>query len=91
MWSKRKIYTRKHLLQSGEIYNWISFYPENENALPGYLYRIAKNKWLDYLRSGHYQKVVALTESAEEAKEDAELTELIKKSENTFRFNTRRI
>ena len=46
------------------------FYPENENALPGYLYRIAKNKWLDYLRSGHYQKVVTLTESADSTDDD---------------------
>lgn len=46
------------------------FYPENENALPGYLYRIAKNKWLDYLRSAHNQKVVALTESAERTDDD---------------------
>lgn len=36
------------------------FYPQNENALEGYLYRIAKNKWLDHLRSGHYKKTAAM-------------------------------
>lgn len=46
------------------------FYPENENALAGYLYRIAKNKWLDYLRSGHFKKTVTLTESADEREEN---------------------
>lgn len=50
------------------------FYPENENALAGYLYRIAKNKWLDYLRSGHFKKTVTLTESVDE-REDDELPE----------------
>lgn len=50
------------------------FYPEYENALEGYLFRIAKNKWLDYLRSGYFKKTVTLTESADE-REDDELTE----------------
>jgi RNA polymerase sigma factor (sigma-70 family) len=38
------------------------FTPENETALDGYLYRISKNKWLDYLRSGHYKKVVQMND-----------------------------
>ncbi len=38
------------------------FQPENETALDGYLYRIARNKWMDYLRSGHYNKVVRMDE-----------------------------
>lgn len=50
------------------------FYPENENALSGYLYRIAKNKWLDYIRSSHFKKTVTLMESADE-REDDELPE----------------
>lgn len=42
------------------------FYPENENSLAGYLYRIAKNKWLDHLRSGHYKKTTTIGDSAGE-------------------------
>ncbi|MCW8980923.1 MAG: RNA polymerase sigma factor, partial [Altibacter sp.] len=37
-----------------------SFTPQNETAIQGYLYKIAKNKWLDVLRSGRYKKTVAL-------------------------------
>jgi RNA polymerase sigma factor (sigma-70 family) len=36
------------------------FHPETETALEGYLYQIAKNKWLDYLRSGHHTKIVRM-------------------------------
>jgi RNA polymerase sigma factor (sigma-70 family) len=42
------------------------FYPENEQSLAGYLYRIAKNKWLDHLRSGHHKKTMPLADSAED-------------------------
>lgn len=42
------------------------FHPEKDDALEGYLYRIAKNKWLDYLRSAHHKKIVAISESADD-------------------------
>lgn len=32
------------------------FVPKNESALNGYLYTIAKNKWLNHLNSAHYRK-----------------------------------
>ena len=32
------------------------FYPESENALAAYLCQIARNKWLDHLRSTHFKK-----------------------------------
>jgi RNA polymerase sigma factor (sigma-70 family) len=38
-----------------------SFVPKNETAINGYLYTIAKNKWMDYLRSSEYKKKVSLT------------------------------
>ncbi|RYY59935.1 MAG: sigma-70 family RNA polymerase sigma factor, partial [Chitinophagaceae bacterium] len=38
------------------------FIPENDTALSGYLYRIARNKWMDHLRSGRYLKTVPLME-----------------------------
>ncbi|MEZ4795706.1 MAG: sigma-70 family RNA polymerase sigma factor [Flavobacteriaceae bacterium] len=34
------------------------FVPENENSINGYLYTIAKHKWMDYLRSKNYRKTV---------------------------------
>ena len=37
------------------------FYPENESALEGYLYQIARNKWLDHLRSNQYKKHTPLS------------------------------
>lgn len=54
------------------------FAPVNETSLAGYLYQVAKNKWLDHLRSGHYKKVVSLdglengTMAAEELPEQQE-------------------
>lgn len=32
------------------------FIPENDTALQGYLYQIAKNKWMDVLRSSRFKK-----------------------------------
>ena len=32
------------------------FHPESENALAAYLCQIARNKWMDQLRSKHYMK-----------------------------------
>lgn len=46
------------------------FYPENENALTGYLYQIARNKWLDYLRSSHFKKHTPLTKLENRLAED---------------------
>ncbi len=34
------------------------FTPQNESSLNGYLYTIAKNKWMDHLRSKDYKKTV---------------------------------
>lgn len=42
------------------------FIPENETSIGGYLYKIAKYKWLDYLRSSHHKKVVPITDSHED-------------------------
>lgn len=33
-----------------------SFVPKNETALQGYLYQIARNKWMDVLRSSRFKK-----------------------------------
>lgn len=39
------------------------FEAQNESSLDGYLYQIAKNKWMDYLRSGQYTKVIRMDET----------------------------
>jgi len=41
------------------------FVPTNETALQGYLYRIAKNKWTDYLRSSQFKKTSSIGEGYE--------------------------
>jgi len=38
------------------------FSPDNETALNGYLYTIAKNKWMDYLGSAAYKKNVSINQ-----------------------------
>lgn len=49
------------------------FVPESGNALSGYLYRIARNKWMDHLRSGRYLKTVPLVEEQVEQAEEEEV------------------
>lgn len=48
------------------------FKPENGTAIQGYLYQIAKNKWLDTLRSSKYKKTVPLENIPESWDEEAE-------------------
>ncbi|WCO01075.1 RNA polymerase sigma factor [Psychroserpens ponticola] len=38
------------------------FTPQNESSLHGYIYTIAKNKWMDYLRSKDYKKTIVSDE-----------------------------
>jgi RNA polymerase sigma factor (sigma-70 family) len=42
------------------------FIPEKDHSLSGYLYRIAKNKWLDHLRSVQHKKIISLDDDTEE-------------------------
>jgi RNA polymerase sigma factor (sigma-70 family) len=63
----------KDLFQEAFISVWNNvrsgkFVPENGTAVTGYIYQIAKNKWLDYLRSSRYKKTTSFT--AEHEKED---------------------
>ncbi len=39
-----------------------SFEPQNDSALQGYLYQIARNKWTDILRSSRFKKTHQLTD-----------------------------
>ena len=40
------------------------FVPQNESSINGYLYTIAKHKWMDYLRSKDYKKTVVTVKNA---------------------------
>ncbi|MEO7312470.1 MAG: sigma-70 family RNA polymerase sigma factor [Chitinophagaceae bacterium] len=56
------------------------FTPKNETALAGYLYQVAKNKWIDYLRSGYHKNTV---NTSEMVKED-ELVEALPEAQSDF-------
>ena len=43
------------------------FHAENEHSLSGYLLRIAKNKWIDHLRSDYYKKTARLSDATVES------------------------
>ncbi|WP_299225193.1 sigma-70 family RNA polymerase sigma factor [uncultured Psychroserpens sp.] len=56
----------KDLYQESFIAVWKNlktktFQPKNNTALEGYLYQIAKNKWMDVLRSNAFKKTNPLT------------------------------
>ena len=40
------------------------FIPQSESSINGYLYTIAKNKWMDVLRSQGYKKTITATQLA---------------------------
>jgi len=46
------------------------FVPASETALQGYLYQIAKNKWLDYLRSSRYKRTAHMADGFQIKDED---------------------
>ncbi len=57
----------KDLYQESFITVWKNlkadkFTPKNETALQGYLYQIAKNKWMDVLRSKTFKKTNSLSD-----------------------------
>lgn len=49
------------------------FQSKNQSSLNGYLYTIAKNKWMDYLRSKDYRKTTTSLEFSNYAATDLEL------------------
>lgn len=48
------------------------FHPQKGDIheLAGYLYRIAKNKWLDHLRSSHFKKIKRMSNDADSLPDD---------------------
>ena len=43
------------------------FTPGNESEVAGYLFNVAKYKWIDHLRSNHFKKIVYIENKAEPA------------------------
>lgn len=74
------------------------FQPQNGAGLEAYLFQIAKNKWMDHLRSAHYNKVVRMdtvTAAAQEADEtpagENEYMSLVKKHFSALGENCKKI
>lgn len=64
------------------------FVPENETAVQGYLYQIAKYKWLDFLRSSRFKKTTgfeALENNLESSISENIDTEIEKKQKQTMK------
>tara|TARA_R110002072_G_scaffold174802_5_gene330413 strand:- start:4614 stop:5168 length:555 start_codon:yes stop_codon:yes gene_type:complete len=64
--NKGSISQAKDIYQEAFIAVWQNvkngnFVPKNETALQGYLYQIAKNKWIDFLRSNQYKKTTRIS------------------------------
>lgn len=55
----------KDIFQEAFIVGWEQvksgdFEPKNASAFQGFLFQVAKNKWLDWLRSSRYKKEISL-------------------------------
>ncbi|MBR9846529.1 MAG: sigma-70 family RNA polymerase sigma factor [Algicola sp.] len=77
----------KDLYQESFIAVWKNlkankFEPKNETALQGYLYQIAKNKWMDILRSNKFKKTNGLTDEAMVALKEEPANEAIEANES---------
>lgn len=67
----------KDIYQEAFITTWKNiksdkFLPQNETAVQGYLYQIAKNKWTDYLRSSRFKKTTSIANTFIETREPEE-------------------
>ena len=58
------------------------FVPKNQSALNGYLYTIAKNKWLNHLNSARYRKTNSYENHVETLKDKNTIENDIFKDEN---------
>jgi RNA polymerase sigma factor (sigma-70 family) len=92
----------KDIFQEAVIAVWRNiqldkFQPENETAIEGYLYRIARNKWMDHLRSGHHNKVVWMDEDLHDSEvqalpeDESEYLQAIKKHFKDLGENCKKI
>lgn len=59
----------KDLYQETFIQMWENvrknkFLPKNNRAIEGYIFKIARNKWMDYLRSKQFKKTYSLIDDA---------------------------
>ncbi len=59
-----------------------NFIPANETAINGYLFQIAKNKWVDYLRSSAYKKTSVLSDNLMVADEEDDFLDRVHQEDN---------
>lgn len=78
----------KDIFQEAFIATWrnIQLGKFTEGSLEAYLFRIAKNKWIDYLRINKRMHKVPLTDEIPETNETAVTEELLKKIKENFRL-----
>jgi RNA polymerase sigma factor (sigma-70 family) len=67
------------------------FQPQSESALSGYLYQIAKNKWIDYLRSAHHKNMFRSGEVENSFEQADELPEEQLEYINDVKFGFRQL
>ncbi|MEO1436209.1 MAG: sigma-70 family RNA polymerase sigma factor [Bacteroidota bacterium] len=64
------------------------FQAQNADAINGYLFRIARNKWLDHLKSAHNRRTISVEhhdqEKADEAQEDEALNQRLSNMHSAF-------
>lgn len=70
----------KDVFQEAFIATWRNiqldkFYPENETALAGYIFQIAKFKWIDRLRADKKNRVISIDETIRPWQKENETSE----------------
>lgn len=79
--NKGSIEEAKDIYQEAYLSVWRNikmdrFNPKHDGALEAYLFRIARNKWLDHLRSLHFKKTTKLESKHDTEELSEELDEL---------------
>jgi RNA polymerase sigma factor (sigma-70 family) len=67
------------------------FIPAGESSLAGYLYQVAKNKWLDFLRSNHHTKVIPIEFSEVNTRPEEPLTDEENEYVNMVKSNLQKL
>ena len=67
------------------------FQPQDETSLDRYLYQVAKNKWLDFLRSAKRRTIVPLTDKENGLEQTADLSEAEQQQITNIKVNLKRL
>ncbi len=63
------------------------FQPQTETSLDGYLYQVARNKWLDQLRSAKRKSIIPLTDGINNREEVPDVSEWEQLQINSIKAN----